>query len=302
MKFAKSIQAVIGMATALLFLCVTFPSQATEIKFLKVKYGKSQEQMGEAVKDAAWLRWNKGKIQEETGRFIQDGAQAGKISQEALGSGIAATAHLDWALMEKQAQLGAAIVKITDIANKEAAITGPERIQERLGAVIASGALKAWDIDQRVRLSDRIDAGIRQEKAGRDIQNQAQVNWTTGMMAQVAYASLEGDRNQSISKSMIALLRKNKAFEDERNFRLALTLIENETKQPLSQLFPGVSNAGEGSSVQFTKGGLGGFAEYGAFSLLAFFYVGWVFSWVVKHLEYYREPEEEIPWEFPKAA
>jgi len=282
MKSIKAIHTITGIATALLFLFITFPSQAAE--------ANSQEQMGRKIKDDAWLRWNKGRVQAETGRFIQNGARSGNISQEALGSGIAASSHLDLELMKKQEQLGTTILNIAQMGNKKTSRTGMGRMQERLGTFIASNAV----INQE-------KMGAEQAVMAQEIQRQARVSWTMGMMAKAAYANLDGSSTQEISGAMISSLRKSKAFEHEKNFRLAMTLLENETGRPMTQIFENSSTGGSAFTRQFKQGGAGGFAEYGLFSLAAFLYVGWVFSHFVTHLGYPRETEG-THFEFPEAA
>ncbi len=287
MKPTKNRQAIIAVAATFLFFFMVFPSQAAVING-----GNSQEQLGREITDAARLRWQSGRVQAATGQFILDGAQRGKMSQEALGSGIAAMAHLDFKFMKNQEQMGATILEMTQMqTQKITPSTEGAQMQTHLGRFIAMTALARQD-----------QASAAQVTMGQKILNQAQIKQVLGMMTTTAYANLQGNSRQEISGSLLTLLRRNKAFEHERNFRLAMTLLENETGRPMTQIFERSSRGGGAAlTSKVTYAGLGGFAEYGLFSIAAFLYVGWVFSVFLSNLGFPKEAEEES-YQFPEAA
>ncbi len=288
MKPTKNRPVIIAVTAAFLFFFVAFPSQAAGISG-----SNSQEQMGSEIKDAARLRWQTGRVQTTIGQFILEGAQSGKISQEALGSGIAAAAHLDFEFMKKQEQMGATILGMTQMQTKKITpSTEGAQMQARLGRFIAFTALARQD-----------QADAAQAAMGQKIQKQAQIKQVLGMMTTTAYANLQGNSRQEISGSLLTLLRRNKAFEHERNFRLAMTLLENETGRPMTQIFEDSSPSGAALTTEVTTAGLGvgGFAEYGLFSIAAFLYVGWVFFVFLSNLGFPKEAEEES-YQFPEAA
>ncbi|NOY83600.1 MAG: hypothetical protein GXO96_02035 [Nitrospirae bacterium] len=285
MKSTKNRQAIIAVTAVFLFFFMAFPSHAAQ-----TEAAKAQEQMGKEIKDAARLRWQSGRIQTATGQFILDGGQNGRVSQEALGSGIAAAAHLNFKFMKNQEQMGATILRTVSMKNKKIISNKEGDMQVRLGRFIASTALAL-----------QTQAGASQAAMGQKIQNQAQIKQVLAMMSKTAYANLQGDSTQEISGSMLSLLRSSKAFEHERNFRLAMTLLENETGRPMTQIFEGSSRGGGTLTSKVTYAGLGGFAEYGLLSIAAFLYVGWVFSVFLSNLGFPKEAEEE-DYQYPEAA
>lgn len=289
MKSTKTMGTILGgVAVGMLFLLVTLPAQAKEIHFSSGQYEASQEQMGEAIKDVAFYRWNMGRVQEEAGEFIQKGGARGHIAQEGLGSWIAAAGHLQWKLARAEEGLGASIVRVAQAA------TG--RTQEELGSIIASNA--------QVRVAEA--AAETQMALGREIRDKAHVQWASGVMSETLYATLRGEISDPIAPSTLQTLRTaSGGFETEANFRLALTLLENETGQSLAQVLPTkAAPVLVGSTyLQGESGGLGGFAEFGLWALAGFGFVGWMFfRESINTMLPYPEAEEEATWEYKEAA
>jgi len=304
MYATTKIKGIIAAIMGLSFLLTIVPSEAAEIKFFKQQYGQSQERMGREIMQAAWLKWNHGTAQERLGSFIQTGAENGFFVQEELGSGIAAAAHLRWEGMKAQERIGMAIANVSAVLKKEARILGPEVIQERLGTVILANAQTAYRIGVENQVADGIALVAAQAGIGREIQTAAQVNWTGGMMAQTAYATLEGRNTEAIPFAMFATLRSAKAFAHEQNFRLAMGLLAAETGMPMTEILPQAQSATSTGSTYSSAGvstGWGGFFEYGLWSILAFFYVGYLFGRNAFDLRT-QGKVEEMPWIYQKAA
>lgn len=294
---------IIATIMGLSFLLAVVPAEAVEIRFFKQQFGQSQEQMGREIMQSAWLRWNYGTVQERLGSFIQAGGEQGAFVQEELGSGIAAAAHLRWEGMKAQERIGLAISNVSAVLKKEARIWGPEVIQERLGTAILANAQTAYRVDVDNRVADRIALVAAQEGMGREIQTAASVNWTGGMMAQTAYATLEGRNTEAIPFSMFATLRSAKAFELEQNFRLAMGILAAETGMPMTAILPQAPGAvsASGTYSADVSPGWGGFGEYGLWSILAFLYVGYLFCRNTFDA-HYEGGVQETPWIYQKAA
>ena len=288
MKSIKTMGTIMGgVAVGMLFLLVSIPAQTAEIHFSSAKYQASQVKMGEAIKDAAFYRWNMGRVQEEAGEFIQKGSARGHIAQEGLGSWIAAAGHLRWQLARAEEVLGASIVRVAQDASG--------RIQEELGSIIASNA----------QISVAEAASETQMTLGQEIRDKAQVQWASGVMAEALKDTLQGKVSDPISPSTLQSLRTaSGGFETEANFRLALTLLENETGKSMAQLLPPKEATGLlGSTSRSESGGLGGFAEFGFWALAGFGFAGWMaFRSAIDTMPPYPEAEEEATWTYKEAA
>lgn len=280
---------------------ITFFNEAEELKFFQQKYGQSQEQMGREIMQAGWLKWNHGQSQERLGEFIQSGAQNGVFVQEELGSGIAAAAHLRWEGMKAQERIGMAISNVSAVVAKVDRILGAEAIQARLDAVSLANAQTARRISQ-----DNLIALVEdQEGIARESQTAAEVNRVGGMMAQIAYDTLEGRNTEMIPSEMFTSLRSARAFDAEQNFRLAMVLLAAETGKPMTEILPPTLNAPSTGATYAGSGvspGWGGFGEYGVWSILSFLYVGYLFCRNAYDLRPQKEEAEESPWTYQKAA
>jgi len=289
MKSHKRVRSILGSVTVGFFLLLALSARTEEIHFSSGIYEASQVQMGEAIKNAAFYRWNMGRIQQEAGAFIQKESLRGEIPQEGLGSWIAAAGHLRWQLFQAQEALGASIIRVAQAA------TG--RVQEELGAVIASNA-------QQKMAEASAEAQVAM---GQAIQGQAQIQWASGMMAGALHDLLQGKTPSPVAPETLQVLRRTSGgFEAEQNFRLALGLLEQQTGQALTaQVLPSnQSLAALGfSSLRPESGGLGGFAEFGIWSLLGFLFVGWVaLREYSSTLPPYPRAEEEPVWIYKEAA
>jgi len=289
MKSIKIMGSILVSTVAGLFLLlISLSAQTEEIHFSSGIVGASQEQMGEAIKNVAFYRWNMGRIQEEAGEFIQKESLRGMIPQEGLGSWIAAAGHLKWELFRAEEALGASIVSVAMAENG--------RIQEALGSVIASNA------QQGVAEA----RSVAQMALGQEISNNAQIQWASAMMAGAVQATLEGKVIEPLSPEILQRLRRTSGgFEAENTFRLALSLLETETGKAMMQVLPSQEALAvfSASTLQSGAGGLGGFAEFGFWALLGFVFIGWMaFKDYSMTMPPALEVEEEAAWLYKEAA
>lgn len=291
----------------MLLFSATFSSQAEEIKFLKTKHMNAQQEMGSAIMESGRLGWGYGQVQEQLGKIIQDAGPGGKIDQTLLGKGIAEAAHFKWQMGTSEESLGSAIVKTSMIVSKEAAITGKEVIQGRLGAMIQAKAQREWTASEEAKSFAAARAAALQEEQGRTIQKKARFSWAEGEVATaVRTAHLSERVSEPIPNEVLFSLRSTTGFESEGNLRMALAFMEGEKGVPFTTLLPAPGVITAAGPSKYTEEGWGGFAEFGLFSLLSFGWAMTMFSWVMTDLDRGRvkKTEEEMEEEvvFRKAA
>jgi hypothetical protein len=308
MKSIKMMRRLVGgIVMGMLLFSVAF-SQAEEIKFLKVKYMAAQKEMGSAILGSGRLGQLYSQTQESLGTMIRDAGPQGKIDQPLLGKEIAEAAHLKWQAGAAEEALGSAIVKTSMIVSKEAAITGKEAIQERLGAMIQAKAQREWVATEEAKSFVATMAAALQEEQGRTIQKGARFNWAEGEVATaVRTAHLSEKVSEPIPGEVLFSLRSVTGFESEGTLRTALTFMEGEKGVPFTGLLPAPVVITAAGPSKYAEGGWGGFAEFGFFSLLSFGWAMATFSWVMTDLDRGRvkkteEMEEEEEVVFRKAA
>ncbi len=119
MKRFKKIQIMIVAVMGVFFLLAVYSSQSTNMRQMTNarvvlnEQGIYQEAIGREIKTAAWLEWNQGLVQEQIGAFILDSRGQSRMSQESLGSGIAATDQIKFESMKTQERLGGVILKMS---------------------------------------------------------------------------------------------------------------------------------------------------------------------------------------------
>ena len=308
MKRGKTIISFFGVVGAVLLIVLAVLSQGEEIKFLKIKYMKAQEDMGAATLAAGQLGWNRGAVQERLGRLIQEAGPNGKIDQASLGRGIAEGASLKWREGEAQEALGAAILKTSRIVAKEMEITGKGKVQERLGTMILAQARLEQDLAEASKRASLVKAGEIQEKQGREIQKAAQFDWAEKTLigqVQAALQSVSPERAPGpISLEALSIIRSQAGFESEGNLRSALVLFEEKSGISVAGILPQPEIIAPSIGYAEEKGG--GFREFGLFSLLSFVWAMGMFSWIWTDLDLSTieriERRKEKPAEFRKAA
>ncbi len=262
--------------------------QAVNITHLQGEYGKAQEEMGRAIKESAWLEYNRGKVQETLGRFIQEGGPEGNVLQEELGSGIAAAAHIRWRTIGVQEAIADSILSVSDVVAQEAQIVTGEN-QEGLGQMILEVAQE--------------DYATAQETLGRQVLRQAQLDYAGGIMATTLQASIRGEDAGPISQELVSVVRRNTGYNQLSNFALAASMLEGETGISLSHIFPSESPAADSGTYAAIDQGWGGFAEFGFFSIAGFVFLMWAAGWVVKNAGSPLEGKEEEEFvEYQEAA
>jgi hypothetical protein len=287
---------------AILFMWMPL-SEAAEINFLKTIHGKAQERMGVEIKELGWLEFNRGRVQEELGGFIQEGGREMKISQEALGSGIAAAGHILWQTKGANVRLAHAIVRTADIVAREASIMGPAAIQARLGAMILANAQTELVLNTGAKIDDVFDAARHQEGLGREIVRTARFSWASEEMGKAVFATTQGRRLPEISGEVIQTVQIMGGFGHAEDFRIGLSVLAGERGREFTQLMPSDITPASESSVTNTGSGWGGFAEYGLASVGGFIFVMWLFANSMTSLQPPMEKGEEVPYEeYRKAA
>lgn len=296
-----------GMVMGVLLFSTTFSSQAEEITSLKIERMNAQEEMGSAIMESSRLAWKRGLAQERLGQIIRDAGREGKLDQPLLGKGIAEAAHLKWQAGAAEEAVGSAIVKISMIVSKEAAITGKEAIQERLGAMIQAGAQREWAAPEGAKSFTAAKAAALQEEEGRTIQKTARLRWAEGVMADTVQAALGSlpFETATIPIEALSVIRTSVGFEPEENLRRALTLLEEERGAPFTEILPAPVAISAAGPVTYTvagrEKGLGAFA-----SLFGFAWAMAMFSWALTDPDRARivmkKVEEAAEVAFLKAA
>lgn len=301
---SKKIRQFIGLISmAVLVFTWAHLAEATEIKFLKVIYGKAQERMGAEIKGLSWLEFNRGRVQEELGRFIQEGGPEMKISQEALGSGIAAAAHIKWQTRGANVLLAKAIVKSATIVAREESILGPDAIQGRLGAMILARAQKELVHRSEAGVDDIYNAARHQEALGAQIARTARLSWASGEMSKAVFATTQGRITPEISGEVIRTVQSAGGFGHTEDFRLGLSVLASEGGSAFTELMPSEVTSAPTRAATYAGVGWGGFAEYGFASVAGFIFAMWLFSNSVTSLEPPVEKgEEEELYEYLEAA
>lgn len=308
MKSIKMIRRLVGGVVMGMLLFSAAFSRAEEIKFFKVKYMGAQKGMGSAILEAGRLGRLHGEAQESLGMMIREAGPQRKFDQALLGKEIAEAARLKWQTGAAEEALGSAIVKTSMIVSKEAAITGKEAIQERLGVVIQAKAKREWAASEEAESFAAARAAAIQEEQGRAIQKSARFNWAEGEVATaVRSAHLSEKVSEPIPSEVLFPLRSVNGFESEGNLRTAMTFMEDEKGVPFTTLLPAPVVITAAGPSKYAEGGRGGFAEFGFFSLLSFGWAMTMFSWVMTDLDRGRvkkteEMEEEEEVMFRKAA
>ncbi|MFQ5780437.1 MAG: hypothetical protein ACE5HN_06575 [Nitrospiria bacterium] len=131
---------------------------------------------------------------------------------------------------------------------------------------------------------------------------EAKLNWAIGEMGKAVSAAVRGEETGPIPANAVFIVRSKGGFGQLDDFRLALTLLSEERGQSMTHLVPGPVTPKPARAINYAEAGWGGFAEYGFFSLVAFAYVMWMFSWAMTDLEHHVPKEEEKPYEYPMAA
>ncbi|MFQ5588550.1 MAG: hypothetical protein ACE5F7_06895 [Nitrospiria bacterium] len=260
----------VGAVLGIVFLAGTLPSQAANLRFLQEEYRASQEELGRQIQHAAWTRFDMGRVQEKLGNHIAEEAPRtmGMVSQEVLGSVFATSGHMRWVLANAQETLGSAIVQTARLINEDGMIVRG-KIQEAFGDVIQAEAQESYFASQ--------------EALGREISREAQLKFAGSVMANTLYAALRGEEVTPVSHAVTGVFRKHGAYADLANFRLGVSLLENETDRPLSHIIPEIRMASTGLTAGYAskEQGWGGFAEYGGFALFGFIFSMWAFVWTV---------------------
>ncbi len=301
---SKKIRQCIGFFSVVALLFTWMPmSEAAEIKFLKTIYSRAQERMGAEIKELGWLEFNRGRVQEELGRFIQEGGQEMKISQEALGGGIAAAGHILWQTKGANVRLAHAIVRTSTIVAREESILSPGAIQERLGSMILANAQTELVHNAEAKVDDVFNAARHQEGLGRQIVKTARLNWARGEMGKAVFATTQGRMMPEISGTVIRTVQSTGGFGHEADFRIGLTALASERGRGFSELMPSEITPVSGSAVTYADAGWGGFAEYGFATVSGFIFVMWLFANSMINLKPPVEKGEELPYEeYRKAA
>lgn len=142
-----------------------------------------------------------------------------------------------------------------------------------------------------------------QEEIGTEIQRNAQIQWAESTLSRNVQRALRSSRPEPAAgmHEAVSVLRSNAGPQHEENLRSALTMIESETGKPLTRILPPQEAAGPAATYEGDLG-MGGFWEYGIFTLIAFAFAWIVFAWSWTDLDAYRYRIEWRPEEYRKAA
>lgn len=313
MKLQSKIRRLIGvLGLGLLIFTGVQRSDATEIKFLKIIYGKSVERGGKAIIDLALLDSSKVRTQEAMDHLIRGEASEGRFSEEALAAFDAVekftVSQIDRERGMTILRLSNAKARTADIVSREEAILGPAAIAERIRALNRVKAKQALIDAEDARLARRIDARERQLKFVRHLVQGAQKNWATDVMGKAVFTSLQGEVSPPVPSDAVLTVKSTMGFGALDNFRFATGLLEDETGRPMAHLLPAVVTAASSGSQRGASEGWGGFWEFGFFAMTGFLFSMWTLARTAMRdgvpgvpIEGEEEAEEEYV-EYKKAA
>ncbi|MFQ5597813.1 MAG: hypothetical protein ACE5GK_07160 [Nitrospiria bacterium] len=296
----------IGVLSVFLLFTGVHLSDATEIKFLRVIYDKSIERSGKEIIHLALLDSGKIRTQEAIGKLIVKDASSGRLTQAAA---VAYSAVEKFVVSGIDRERGNTILRLSkaeartaDIIAREEAILGPAAIQKRIQAMNSAKMKQALIDAEELRVARKIEAKEQQVRFAKNVVRNAQVNWAAGEMGKGLFARVQGRNTDPIPSEVVGIVRSGLGFGVLDDFRLGLTLLENETGQPMRQLVPAPATVASSAYPVTVSGGWGGFAEFGFFSVLGFVFVGWMWFSIVTHDVALYEEKEEAPLEYKKAA
>ncbi len=108
--------------------------------------------------------------------------------------------------------------------------------------------------------------------------NGAKLNWAIAEMGKAVFATVQGEAASPISGDAIHIIQSSLGFGAFDDFRLATTLLESETGQPMAQLLPASVTVASSGSAGNVSEGWGGFAEFGLFAVTGFVFSMWILA------------------------
>ncbi len=279
----EKIRRLIGVISiGFLLLTGVHTTDATEIKFLKIIYGKSIERGGREIINLALLDSSKIRTQDAINKIIQGKGPEGRITQEAA-SKVAAVGRFVVSNIDRQRgqtilRISKAKARTADIITREEGILGPAAIQNRIRAMNLAKAQRALIDVEELRAARKIEAKERQAGFVRRLIERTQLNWATEEMRKGLFASVQGRNPVPMPSQVLGIIQSSVGIGALNDFRLATTLLENETGQPMTQLLPAFVTVRSSGSARNVLGGWGGFAEFGFFAVTGFIFSMWILA------------------------